>query len=63
MNYMTYFQMDVVTEDGEVNVYTFEPTMAHPSMEAISLLDHEYYVVPLRTVYFRKVHRTIKEEK
>lgn len=62
MNYITYFQLDVVTEDGEVNAYTFEPTMAHPSMEAISILEHEYYCEPLKVVYFRKVCRTIKEE-
>lgn len=60
---ITYFQMDVVTEDGKVMAYTFEPTVENPSMEAISILEHEYYCEPLKAIYFRRVHRTIKEEK
>ena len=59
---ITYYQLDIVTEDGKVAMYTIDPTVKCPSMEAISILEHEYYCEPLAVVNFRKVHRSIKEE-
>lgn len=60
--FITYYQMDIVTKDGQVFIHTFEPTVKNPSMDAISVLEHEYYADPLKVVYFREIHRNIEEE-